>query len=126
MGAGSAADLETYTAMIAFLAKLLNEVGEPYLYRVHIDGAERTTHMLLDPQAGVIVSTTSDGDVVGDMKLFLDNGELAPSTDAEQTDSGEGDAEISRAEFSRVAVHIRARWLETGEPPRMVTKTFGG
>ena len=118
---GSAADLESYTAMIAFLAKLLNEVGEPYLYRIHIDGPDRTAYLLLDPQAGVIVSATSEGEVAGDRKLFLDSGELAPSAVPDEADVG-----ITREEFSRVAVHIRARWLETGKPPAMVTKTFGG
>ncbi|MDT0322464.1 hypothetical protein [Streptomyces millisiae] len=111
--------------MMSFLAKLLNGADEPYLYRVHLDGGERISHLLFAPKAGVIVSATESGEADGHRKLFLDSGELAPPTFEGETDFERGDAGLSREEFSRVALNIRREWMKRGEPPAAVVRTYG-
>ncbi|MDT0309766.1 hypothetical protein RM780_22815 [Streptomyces sp. DSM 44917] len=108
--------------MNSFFASLVNGTEKPHLYRVFLDGDDREFHLLRNPQGQEIISATPDGTPSGLMRLSLATGKLEPS-DSDGGYEREDDG-ISREEFSRVSVHIRAQWLRSGSPPARVSKVF--
>ncbi|WP_059010247.1 hypothetical protein [Streptomyces specialis] len=108
--------------MQSFLAALLHSAENAHFYRVHLDGGKRTAHLLMDEQAQQVVSATPEGEPTTEMRLSLQTGEMEPSSEGSDFERAPGG--ISREEFSRVAVHLRAQYLRTGSPPDKVAKHY--